>query len=84
MKFKVKVLRIAYGEIEVEVDAAGKMQASIEGLNEAKQKEISTERSEYEVTGIYRMITECSECGETTDGDPEEIVLCKKCERMMD
>lgn len=53
MKYKVKVLRIAYGEVEVEVDSEGKMQASIDGLQAAKEEEISTYRSEYEVVGIY-------------------------------
>jgi hypothetical protein len=86
MKFKVKVLRIAYGETEVEVDADGKMQASIEGITAAKDEEIPTKRSEYEVVGIYKVEEKkkerhfCDECGESVKGDD---LLCKRCERMM-
>ena len=59
MKFKVRVLRTAIGEIEVEVEAPNKIQAMAMAVDAAKNSEISTSRSEYDVVGVYPQEDKC-------------------------
>lgn len=83
MKFKVKVLRIAYGEVEIEVESEDEAAASVAAVEKAKNGVIPTQRSDYEVVGVYPVKeVECSECGEMVESN-DETVLCKRCERMM-
>lgn len=53
VKYKVKVLRTSLGEIEVEVEASNEIEAMAKAVDKAKNSEISSYRSDYDIVGVF-------------------------------